>query len=129
MVKRFIEQGYKENIIRNQIKKIDNLERSTLLNKINAVRKNVIPFSVTYSQTLPNIREIIKKHWHILNINNTFGNVFKATLVIASRKNKWLRQIIGTNAISHNLKHLKVKQNMAKGEWIPCNASRCLSYQ
>ena len=32
------------------------------LNKTNAVQKNVIPFSVTYSSTLPNIREIINKH-------------------------------------------------------------------
>ena len=59
LVKRFVEKGYKENIIRNQIRKVDNLERSTMLNKTNAVRKNVITLSVTYSPTLPNIREII----------------------------------------------------------------------
>ena len=59
LVKRFVEKGYKENIIRNQIRKEDNLERSTKLNKTNAVRKNVITLSVTYSPTLPNIREII----------------------------------------------------------------------
>ena len=90
--KRLVEKGYKEKkIIRNQIEKVDNLEKSTLLNKTNAVRKNVIPFSVTYSPILPNIREIINKHWHILNINNTFGNVFKATPVIAFRKNTSLK--------------------------------------
>ena len=125
MVQRFMEKGYKENIIRNQIEKVDNLERSTLLNKTNAVRKNVIPFSVTYSPTLPNIREIINKHWHILNINNTFRNVFKATPAIAFRKNTSLRQIIGTNAIRHHQKLMKVKQNVTKGECIPCNTSRC----
>ena len=47
MVQRFMEKGYKENIIRDQIEKVDNLQRSTLLNKTNAVRKNLIPFSVT----------------------------------------------------------------------------------
>ena len=25
------------------------------------------------------MKEIINKHWHILNINMTFGDVFKAT--------------------------------------------------
>ena len=44
LVNRFVEI-YKENIIWNQIEKVNNLERSTLLNKTNAVRKNVIPFS------------------------------------------------------------------------------------
>ena len=37
LVKQFVENGYKENIIRNQIEKVDNLERSTLLNKTDAV--------------------------------------------------------------------------------------------
>ena len=105
LVKRFVEKGYKENIIRNQIRKVDNLERSTMLNKTNAVRKNVITLSVTYSPTLPNIREIINNHWHILNINNTFGNVLKVTPVIAFRKNTSLRQIIGASTISHNQTH------------------------
>ena len=76
----------------NQIEKVDNLERSTLLNKTNAVQNNVIPFSVTYSSTLQNIREIITKHWHILNINNTFGNVLKATPAIAFHINTLLKQ-------------------------------------
>ena len=35
------------NNIRKQIEELDNLERSTLLNKPNAVRENVTPFSVT----------------------------------------------------------------------------------
>ena len=42
------------------------MERSIPLNKTNTALKNVIPFAVTYSPTLPNIREIINKHWHIL---------------------------------------------------------------
>ena len=61
MVKRFVKRGYKENIIRNQIKKVDTLERSTLLNKTNAVRKKGILFTVTYIKTSPNIKEIIIK--------------------------------------------------------------------
>ena len=113
-----MEKGYKENIL-NQIKKVDNLERSTLLNKTNAVQKNIVLFSVTYSPTLPNITEIINKHWHILNINNTFKNIFKATPFTAFRKNTLLRQIIGTNTISHNQNLLKVKQDVTKGACIP----------
>ena len=118
-----MEKGDKVNIIRNQSKQVDSLVRSTLLNKIDTVRENVFPFLVTYSPTLPNIREIINKHWHILNINNTFGNVFKAIPVIAFLKNASLRQIIDTNTIRDNQKLLKFKKNATKGEFIPCNAS------
>ena len=38
---------YKEKIICNKIEKVDNLERSVLLIKTNAIGKNVIPFLVT----------------------------------------------------------------------------------
>ena len=69
-----------------------------------------------HSPTLPNIREIINKDWHILNINNTFGNVFNATPVIPFCKNTLLREIIGTNTNRDNQKPLKVKQNAIKGE-------------
>ena len=63
-------------------------------------------------------------HWHILNINNTFGDVFKAAPVMAFHKNALLRQIIGTDTIKNNQKLLKIKQNATKGECIPCNISR-----
>ena len=67
----------------------------------------------------------------MLNINNAFENVFKATPVIAFCKNTLLkqRQIISTNTISHNQKRLKVKQNVAKEKCNQCNTSRCLSSQ
>ena len=116
-------------MIPNQIERVDSLARSTLLNKPDAVSRNAISFSVTYSATLPNIRKIINKHWHILNINNTFGNVFKAPPVITFRKNTSLRQIIGTNTIRDNQKLLNAKQNVTKRERIACNTLRCFSCQ
>ena len=76
LVKQLVEEASKENITRNKIEKVDNLDTPTLLNKTYVVLKIVIRFSVTYNLTLPIIREIINKHWNILNFNNTFGNVF-----------------------------------------------------
>ena len=52
LVNWFVAKGYKENLIWNQIEKVDSLERSTLLNKTDAVQKNVIPFSLTYIPAL-----------------------------------------------------------------------------
>ena len=48
LVTQFAEKWYKENIFQNQIEKVDNLERSNLLNKTNAERKNVTAFSLTF---------------------------------------------------------------------------------
>ena len=49
----------KKTSFKYQIEKVDNLDRSTLLNQTNALRKNVILFLVKYSLTLSNIRKII----------------------------------------------------------------------
>ena len=40
-----------------------------------------------------------------------------------------LRQINGTNTISHSQNLLRVKQDVTKGECIQCNISRCFSCQ
>ena len=122
-------KGTKKTSFETKWKKQTVQRDSILSNKTNSVRKSVIPFLVTYSPALPNIREIIKKLWDILNINNTFRIVFRATLVTTFSKNISLRQIIGTNTTRYYQKLLKVKQNVTKGECIPCNTSRCLSCQ
>ena len=76
------------------------------------------------------MREIINKHWHILNINNAFGNVFKSTPGIAFRKNKSLKQIIGTNTIKDNQKLLKVKVAEADMRYfVRSQFSRSLVYK
>ena len=76
----------------NQFEKVENLDKLALLNNLKTLRKNIKPFSVTYSPTLL----IVKKQWHILNINNPFGDVFIATSVIAFSNNISLIQMTKT---------------------------------
>ena len=45
LVKQFVVKWYKENIEKNKIKKVDNLEKSTLLNKMH-YSKNLNPLWV-----------------------------------------------------------------------------------
>ena len=56
-------------------------------------------------------------------------NKYSMYIYIRFCKNASLSQIIGTNTISHNQKFLKVKQNVTKGECIPCNTLLYLSSQ
>ena len=107
LIKRFVEKGYNESTVRKQIERVDHLDRSLLLKNCKPKRKDSIPFSVTYNSVLPNIKEIINKHWHILNIDSSFKEIFNSSqLMIAFRKNTSLKQLIGTNAIRNNQKFL-----------------------
>ena len=109
------------------------VEKNKQTNKTNAVRKNVISFSVTCSPDLPNIREIISKHQHIL-ISIRHSEIYVRTPVVrtpvvAFCKNALLRQRFGTNTKTlhyttlHYQKRLNDKQNSTKGECISCKTS------
>ena len=122
LIKRFVEKGYDESAVRKQIGRVDHLDRSLLLKHCKPKHKDSIPFSVTY-KVLPNIKEIINKHWHILNINSSFKEIFNSLqLVIAFRKNTSLKQPIGTNTIRNNQKFTPT-QTATAGQCTPCYTS------
>ena len=93
LIKRFVEKGYKNSTVRKQIERVDHLNISLLLKNCKTNRNDSIPFSVTYNSVLPNIKEIINKHFHILNIDSSFKEIFSSSqLMIAFCKNTSLKR-------------------------------------
>ena len=79
---------------------------------------------------LPNIKEIINKHWHVLNIDSSFKEIFNSLqLTIAFHKNTSLKQLIGTNTIRNHQKFLTPTQTTTAGQCTPCYTSRSLCCQ
>ena len=116
--------------VRKRIERVYHLDRSLLLKDCKPKRKDSIPFSVTYNSVLPNIKEIINKHWDILNIDSSFKEIFNSLqLMIAFRKNTSLKQLIGTNTIRNNQKFLTPTQTTTAGQCTPCYTSRSLCCQ
>ena len=58
-----------EDIKRQYIKKQE--DREDLLTQNNEPKYR-IPLTLTYNRTLPNVKEVVKKHWTTLQINNEF---------------------------------------------------------
>ena len=130
LIKRFVEKGFNESTVRKQIERVDHLDRSLLLKNCRPKRKDSIRFSVTYNSLLRNIKEIINKHWHILNIDSSFKEMLNSSqLIIAFRKNTSSKQLIGTNTIRSNQKFLTPTQITITGQCTPCYTSRWLCCQ
>ena len=75
--------------------------------------------------TLPNIKEIVTKHWHLLLVNPNLAEIFQNPPILALRRNKNLRNIIGTKLIEKG----KVKRKFAnkiQGKCTPCLANPVL---
>ena len=130
LIKRFVEKGYNELTVRKQIERVDHLDRSLPLKNFKPTRKDSISFSVTYDPVLPNIQEIINKHWHILNIDSSFKDIFNSSqLMIAFHKNTSLKQLIGTNTVKNNQKVLSPTQIATAGQCTPCYTSQLICCQ
>ena len=79
-------------------------------------KAQVLPLIVTYSRTLPNIKEIIRNHWSIWKSNKSLEKTFSIELVIAFHKNKTLKEVNGGNTIQKdkniNKQATNVKRNV-----------------
>ena len=67
-------KGYHHDTLKEQIEKARVQERTLLLNKNQSIKvkikiKQSIPISVTYNRTLPRLKSIVDKHWHVLQVN------------------------------------------------------------
>ena len=118
LIEQFVNKGYKKDVVTQQIQKADQLDQKQLLHQRHD--KQFIPLSVTYSRSLPNLKHIITKHWHILQANQSCKETFSTLPIIAFRKGTSLKQIIGTNIFHNNEKLIKTKINHLTG--------KCVSY-
>ena len=104
--KQLIKTGYPETMVNEEIQKATNQDRAGLLNKKKRETGNHLTLCITYNKILPNIQTILKKHWHILNVNPELKKLFENNPQLAARKNKNLTQLIGGNTIEKNKKLL-----------------------
>ena len=62
-------------------------------------------------QTLPNVKQTINMHWHLLQINSNLRTAFQQQPFIAYRRNKNLDDVIGSKKI---LDSKSVRKNNSK---------------
>ena len=67
------------------------------MNKQTEESKQILPTAITYNQTLPNIKSVVEKQWHIFHIKSKFKKRFRESPITTYRRNTNLKQIIGSN--------------------------------
>ena len=94
----FINRGFKEKSLDTEFQRLSEIERDALLTpKSKEKDQKRIPFITTYKKTLLNVKQIINKHWHLLQINSNLRTAFEQEPLIAYRRNKNLGDLIGSN--------------------------------
>ena len=72
----FTKRGYDSSSIETQIKKIKLLDQKDLLTPKTTEKVHVLPLTVTYNRTLPNMKQTIQNHCSILKINKVLEKTF-----------------------------------------------------
>ena len=102
MLDKFSERGYPKTTIQEAFCNSTAFQRENLLKIKKKKRSNRIPLVVTYNRTLPDLGAIINKHWNILQIDPKMKEKFSDRPILAYRRCKNLRDIIGSNKFSNN---------------------------
>ncbi len=97
-------RGYPITHLKEQKRKAGLMNREELLQEKNAEKGRKIPFTTIFNKHLPNINPIIEKHWHLLKTNPEIAPNFSEKPVLAFRRNKNLRDILGQTHLSKNKK-------------------------
>ena len=111
-------RGYNKTDTATQINCAITIPRNELLNKIKTSNTERLPLTVTYNRTLPDLKTIIDKNWHILQIEPKLKEIFAEPPILAFKRNKNLRDVIGGNKLFYNKKILNVKK-FNKGKCQP----------
>ena len=61
-----------------------------------------------YNRTLPDLKTINDKNWHILQIEPKMKEIFAEPPILTLKRNKNLRDKIGGNKVFYNKKNLNV---------------------
>ena len=119
LIESFEKRGYDKENLKTQLQPLENIDRKDLLKYKEKTVSDKIPLTVTYNRTLPPLKNITDKHWHLLQLNDELKETFKEKPTIAYKRNKNLKDIIGQNTIVNN-KVQRKKEVKKVGKCRPC---------
>ena len=58
------------------MKRAISIPRNELLSKIKTSNTEILPLTVSYNRTLPDLKTVIDKNWHVLQIEPKLKEIF-----------------------------------------------------
>ena len=88
MCERFREKGYNDYTLKDSLKRIKPLDRTSLLapKPSSASKGPPIVMSTTFSPISQSIKQVVKKHWHILSSDPEIGGAFPTLPIFANKR-------------------------------------------
>ena len=112
-------QNYPADLVDKQFEKALKIPRSELLSEKVKAGKKVFPLVLDYNPILPDIQNIIKKHFHLLRSSPQITEIFPAKSVFpAYRRTKNFKEILASSKFRPSS---AVNQTVNKGGRFKCD--------
>ena len=112
---KFRNRGFPSKSTEAQKLRTTSIERNNLLIDKEKKSNSRTPFTTTYNRHHPPIQKIINDHWDLLHTHGKTAEAFQERPVVAFKRNKNLREILGQVHISRDKKIIKRKPQRHTG--------------
>ena len=114
----FISRGYNPKDIVEQFERTTSRSRKELLTYKEKKNENKLKFTTIFNYNLPAVRKTIGKNWETLQTNERQAQIFKDKPIIAFKRNRNLKDIIGGTRLMKNKKI--IRETPKQGHCGPC---------
>ena len=72
-----LERGYPENLIKTTLSGVNFKDRKQALQQAKKDNKRILPFVTQYQPSVPNVRPILMKYWHLIEKQPLLSEIYK----------------------------------------------------
>ena len=81
-------RGYSDNVSEKILSEVNLSERLSALQNKQKTRKKILPFVTEYRPSVPNLKSILMKKWHLIENQPVLREIFKDPPIVSYRKGR-----------------------------------------
>ena len=89
-----IDRGYPEGLVQRTLSEVNFENRKQALLPKPKAHKRILPFVTQYHPAVPNVKQILMKHWHLIEEQPLLKEIFKEPPLISYKKGRSLKDIL-----------------------------------
>ena len=87
-------RGYRDNLSERILSGVKFSERMSALQNKQKTHKRILPFVTEYRPSVPNLKNILMKKWHLIENQPVLKEIFKDPPILSYRKGRSLKDIL-----------------------------------
>ena len=89
-----LDRGYPENLIQTTLSQVNFEDRKLALQPKEKENKRILPFVTQYQPAVPNLKQILMKHWHLIEQQPLLREIYKDPPLISYKRGRSLNDIL-----------------------------------